>query len=64
MFRISYLLLLFIGCSSLSAQIVNIESLRSFTDTVGLHGEENFNIGYTRNTRELTRYNKQFEPKV
>lgn len=35
------------------AQIVNIESLRSFADTSGFHGIENFNVSYTRNTREL-----------
>ncbi len=48
------LLLAFMGMVQIgSAQIVNIESLRSFADTTGFHGVENFNLNYTRNTREL-----------
>ena len=44
---------LFLITYSLQAQIVNIESLRSFVDTSGFHGVENLNIDYKRNTREL-----------
>lgn len=37
----------------LAGQIVNIESLRGFADTLGFHGRENLNLSYTRNTRDL-----------
>ena len=53
MLRSVLVLLLVSSFSRVSAQIVNIESLRSFVDTNGFHGVENFNIGYTKNTREL-----------
>lgn len=48
-------LILFLVLSGLSssAQIVNIESLRSAADSNGLYGAENFNVAYTKNTREL-----------
>ena len=51
--RILFLFLLLILLNPAKAQVVNIESLRSFVDTNGFHGVENLNVDYRRNTREL-----------
>lgn len=48
-----FLLIFIFILYSAHAQVVNIESLRSFADTNGFHGVENLNIDYRRNTREL-----------
>lgn len=49
----------FLLCSALPlhSQIVNIESLRSAADSNGFYGAENFNVVYTKNTRELFELN-------
>lgn len=51
--KASIVILLLFNFHSAFSQIVNIESLRADQDSNGLHGIENFNIDYTRNTKEL-----------
>lgn len=55
---VSFLLLL--SFTPLYSQIVNIESLRSAADSNGWHGSENFNVTYTKNTKELFELNNNF----
>lgn len=58
--RIVIFTLLFISSVPLYSQIVNIESLRSAADTNGWSGVENFNVTYTKNTKELFELNNNF----
>lgn len=58
MFRKLFLWVFLVGNAlSLQSQIVNIESLRSAADSNGFYGAENFNVVYTKNTKELFELN-------
>ncbi|WP_417593246.1 DUF481 domain-containing protein [Owenweeksia hongkongensis] len=58
--RIVVFTLLFFCSVPLYSQIVNIESLRSAADSNGWYGVENFNVTYTKNTKELFELNNNF----